>query len=304
MDEVDVRLLKALAANSRVPYRELADSLELSVNSIHKRVQALVDEGIIAKFVAYPSTKALPWVMIGIGGTTEAADPGEAAARIGSHPCTQRVGIASSNHLLVVGLLKGIPDMNRYISFVIAEGKIASPKVSLIHQHEPRELASEALTSTDYRILAAIQDNSRKQIAEVAEELEITAKTVRRRLDRMESEGLIHYSINVNLDSSGYVYTSYLLKMKTGADPEALLKTMKAEFPDSMIAIWKYDTSPGEVNFNLIARTMKETNLFRDRLQQQGVCEKITPLTVYRLLYFDTWREALIREKASASQKK
>lgn len=299
MDEVDIRLLKALAANSRVPYRELADNLQLSVNSIHKRVQALVDEGIITKFVAYPSTKALPWIMIGIGGTSEAPDPGEAAVRLGSHPCTQRVGVASSNYLLVVGLLRDIPEMNRYVSYVIGEGKIASPKVSLIHQHEPHELSSEALTTMDYRILASIQDNSRKQIADVAEELEISARTVRRRLDRMESEGLVHYSINVNLDTSGYNYTSYLLKMKSGADYGALFKTLKVEFPDCLITVWKYDTSPGEVNFNLIARTTKETNLFRDRIQQEGLCEKITPLTVYQLLYFDTWREELIRDRAS-----
>ncbi len=299
MDETDVRLIKALAANSRIPYRDLADSLELSVNSIHKRVQALVDGGVILKFTAYSSTKALPWLMVGIAGRSEATNPGEAAVRLGSHPCTQRVGLASSNYLLVVGLLRDIPEMNRYVSFVVSEGKIISPNVSLIHYHEPQALDGEALTKTDYRIMAAIQDNSRKQIADVAEELEISAKTVRRRLDRMESEGLIHYSINVNLDVTGYQYTAFLLKVKIGSDFGQIIKTLKAEYPDCLITVWKYDTAPDILNVNLIARTTGETNSFRDRLQKEEAFEKITPLTVYRLLYFDTWREALIRERAS-----
>jgi DNA-binding Lrp family transcriptional regulator len=284
---------------SRVPYRELADSLELSVNSIHKRVQAMVDAGIIAKFVAYPSMKALPWLMIGIAGMSEASDQGETAARLGSHPCTQRVALASSNYLLVIGLLRDIPEMNRYVSFVIGEGKIASPNVSLVHFHEPQELMPDALTTTDFRILAAIQDDSRKQIVDVAEELGISAKTIRRRLDRMEKEGLIHYSINVDIDPMGLFYTTYLLKKKSGLDHAKLLKTLKAEYADCLISVWAYDTTPDTININLLARTMKETNEFRDRLQKEGAFEKITPLTVYKLLYFDTWREGLIKERAS-----
>lgn len=41
-----------LMANSRTPYKQLADVFHISVNSIHKRVKSLVELGIIQNFKA------------------------------------------------------------------------------------------------------------------------------------------------------------------------------------------------------------------------------------------------------------
>jgi DNA-binding Lrp family transcriptional regulator len=50
MDKTDVVLSQLLLVNSRLSYRELADTLNLSVTAVHNRIQNLVESGIIRKF--------------------------------------------------------------------------------------------------------------------------------------------------------------------------------------------------------------------------------------------------------------
>jgi len=59
MDKVDVILCQLLMANSRLSYRELADKLNLSVTAVHKRIQSIMELGIIRKFTANISLGAL-----------------------------------------------------------------------------------------------------------------------------------------------------------------------------------------------------------------------------------------------------
>ena len=60
MDEIDLFIIrKLLLENSRLTYRELAESTNVSVNAIHKRIKSLVDNEIINAFIAQPSVIAL-----------------------------------------------------------------------------------------------------------------------------------------------------------------------------------------------------------------------------------------------------
>lgn len=59
MDKTDIVLSMLLLANSRISYRELAEKLDLSANAIHKRIQSLIDLGIIRRFTTKVSLVAL-----------------------------------------------------------------------------------------------------------------------------------------------------------------------------------------------------------------------------------------------------
>ncbi|MHA2038055.1 MAG: winged helix-turn-helix transcriptional regulator, partial [Promethearchaeota archaeon] len=50
MDNIDFGISMMLAMNSRIPYRELAENFNMSVNSIHKRIKSMVDLGVIQNF--------------------------------------------------------------------------------------------------------------------------------------------------------------------------------------------------------------------------------------------------------------
>ena len=64
MDRTDVSLCLFLMTNSRAPYHELAARLGLSINAVHKRIGALVNQGVIKAFSAHPSLASLGAVAV------------------------------------------------------------------------------------------------------------------------------------------------------------------------------------------------------------------------------------------------
>lgn len=50
VDELDLKILKILQGNGRLPFTEIAEKLKLSESTIRKRVQALQKKGVIKKF--------------------------------------------------------------------------------------------------------------------------------------------------------------------------------------------------------------------------------------------------------------
>jgi DNA-binding Lrp family transcriptional regulator len=66
-----------LLANSRTSYRDLAERLGLSVNAVHKLIQAMVEEGIIRAFTARISLSALNALTVIIYGRSDSVSTQE-----------------------------------------------------------------------------------------------------------------------------------------------------------------------------------------------------------------------------------
>lgn len=50
LNDTDEKLIKVLLEESRKPFNDIADELGLSIITVRKRIQRLIDEGIIKKF--------------------------------------------------------------------------------------------------------------------------------------------------------------------------------------------------------------------------------------------------------------
>ncbi len=68
MDATDIRLSQMLMKNSRVPYRELASKLGISLQAVHRRIQVLKEMGVIRDFVTVPSREALNAIVVFVFG--------------------------------------------------------------------------------------------------------------------------------------------------------------------------------------------------------------------------------------------
>ena len=59
LDQLDMRLLHLLMEDSKTPYAELARQLNLSRAAVTKRVNALVEKGVIERFTVYINPKKI-----------------------------------------------------------------------------------------------------------------------------------------------------------------------------------------------------------------------------------------------------
>ncbi len=65
-------LIMQLTANSRLAYSELAEKMGLSVNAVHKRIQTLIEQGVICKFTAKVSLLGAGAIIVFVYGQSTA----------------------------------------------------------------------------------------------------------------------------------------------------------------------------------------------------------------------------------------
>jgi len=189
-----------LLANSRLSYRELAEKLNLSVTAVHNRIQALIDMGIIRKFTARPGLVAQNAIHILIIGTSKANSIRDLNSKLESHGSIYWLAVGGGNILYIGAYLKHIAELEALVSFVKQTAQMPEPTVGITVSPIPPNMEflkiETDLCELDYKIIRSLKDKSRKAIVDVAEEIGVSAKTARRRLDRMMKNFLIELSID------------------------------------------------------------------------------------------------------------
>ena len=139
--------------------------------------------------------------------------------------------------------------------------EIPEPVVSLTASPIPpnlkRLVLDNKLCELDYKIIRSLKDNSRKATSEVAEELGVSAKTVRRRLARMEKNYLIQLSIDWYPDISNDIMSVFHINTKNGANPNAANLIMQKHSPNTLF-YWSLSNLPNDYFFMVWTPTCKE----------------------------------------------
>jgi DNA-binding Lrp family transcriptional regulator len=118
MDEIDFIILKKLLENSRVTYRELSEIFDMSVSAIHKRINNLVEDGIIDGFIARPSIIALKYLWVLIFGTSKAKSMESVRKELGQHESIKALAMAGGKFLYISAYLRNISELQEFSSYV------------------------------------------------------------------------------------------------------------------------------------------------------------------------------------------
>jgi DNA-binding Lrp family transcriptional regulator len=176
--------------NSRLSYRELAEKLNLSVTAVHNRIQSLIELGIIRKFTAKLSLFAKKGVLIFIFGTSKTNSIHDLNPKLEKNGSIYWLAIGGGNSLYIGVYLKNIGELETLVRFVKEAAEMPEPTVGLAVSPVPLNMIrgvnpDTKLCELDYKIIRSLKDDSRKATSVVAEELGVSAKTIRRRLARM-----------------------------------------------------------------------------------------------------------------------
>ncbi|NVM37356.1 MAG: AsnC family transcriptional regulator [Candidatus Lokiarchaeota archaeon] len=193
MDEIDLTILKKLLENSRLTYRELGEINDMSVSAIHKGIKSLEDNGIITAYIARPNILALKCLFVLIFGTSSAKSMDDVSKELGQHESIRFIGIAGARFLYITAYLKNISELQEFSSYVSKIAQISEPTIGIINV--PYMTTPEPLTSIDYKILKPLNRDSRKTITDMADDIGVSAKTVRNHLNRMIENKLASFSI-------------------------------------------------------------------------------------------------------------
>jgi DNA-binding Lrp family transcriptional regulator len=299
LDKTDIILCQLLLANSRVSYRELADKLDLSVTAVHNRIQALTDLGIIRKFTASISVLAQNAIHVLIFGVSKANPVSALKAKLENQGSIYWLAVAGGSILYIGAFLKNVGELDGLVRFVKETVEIPEPTVGLmgspippmLRNFSPRK-AETTLCDLDYKIIRSLKDNSRKPTSEVADELGVSTKTVRRRLVRMEKNFLVQFSIEWYPDASNDIMSIFHVNLRADANPNAPNLILQKYYPKTLF-YWSFSNIPNSYIFMVWTPTSKELREIREAIEKEPTVQSIAPNVIYTGYIFPTWRDQI-----------
>jgi DNA-binding Lrp family transcriptional regulator len=298
MDKTDVVLSQMLLVNSRTPYRELGLKLGLSVNAVHKRIQAMQQAGIIRAFTARVGLYPLKATTVFLFGRSAAPVTEEMARRLGTQGSIYWVTLAGGNFIYIGANLRSISELGPLVEFVKKEGQLPDPTIGIadpIAMHSPPQ--ATPLSKLDYRIIRSMASNSRKPLTEVADDVGISAKTVQRRLEKMTREYTIELSMDWYPDVSNDIMTIFHINLKPSSDRASVGPGIMARYSPNAIFNLTFSNLPNLLTTIVWTNSMKELQEIRLRLQAEDFVESLMPNVLFIGYTFDTWRDRLVFEK-------
>lgn len=300
MDETDLILSMLLLFNSRTPYRVLAENMRLSVNAVHKRIQSMVEEGVIRRFTTRIDLAALGAFHALIHGRSEAESTYSVWDDLGAHESVYWVTLAGGNYVYVGAHLRDIQELPELVKFVGESGRMPDATVGIIHETfsgKGRPL-DELIDPLDWEIVRSLSHDSRKATSSIAEEVGASTRTVRRRLARLVDEGFLDFSIDWYPSASNDINT--MVHLELGAtSAEKVIERYMAEYRPNALCAWRFSNFPSQVIGLLWAPSMNKLRELTERLAGDEDLCCTTPAILYAGKLYETWRDRLITEKTS-----
>jgi DNA-binding Lrp family transcriptional regulator len=298
MDETDLILSKMLLFNSRTPYRALAEALGLSINAVHKRIQSMVEEGVIRGFTTKVSLAALGAFHALIHGRSEAESVHTIEESLGSHESVYWVTLAGGNYVYVGAHLRGIQELPAVVELVEEAGRMPDPTVGIIHEEFSgrRRLIDELLQPIDWGIIRSLSSDSRKAVSTVAEEVGASSRTVRRRLARLVEEGLVDFSIEWYPSATNDINTAVHIEAGSASSEEVISRFMSEYQPNALFA-WRFSNLPRRVIAYIWSPSMNRLRELTEKMGRDGAFRSATPVILYAGSLHETWRDRLVLER-------
>ena len=300
MDKTDIFLILSLLANSRTPYQVLAERLHLSVNAVHKRLQNLIEKGIVEAFTAKPSLYALGAYDVIIHGQSRVNPISDTMKRLSYNDSVYWVAVASGNYLYVGCYIRSIDDLEGVAEFVRGTTEIPEPKIGFITwgaTTPPKP--DEPFDALDWQIIYQLKDDSRKPLAEIAEAVNASAKTVRRHLDDMIRNYYIDISLRWYPDKGDDILT--IFHVRTGPGVKLDQQDLTRRYLPNLLYAMTFSNLPGEYLLVTWTRSMKELKELKARIEGEGLFESVYLNILYTGEIYATWRDKLTEERGKRS---
>lgn len=285
MDEIDVAICRSLFINSRKPYSELGEELGLTPQAVHRRVQSMTDAGIIRGTVTRLTPKVLGMMWVLVFGWSRAPSMDEMVARLRKHDGLVIVLVSSGNYVYVHGMVRDVNKLGDFVTFVQREGQIQEAQVGIIPTPPP--VPRDSLSLLDLRLICALQKDARKTVADLAKEVGTTAKTAKRRLDRLVREGLVSFSILWQPDLMGDTLTYLHLNLRPEAERERVALLLVKKYSSGMMSSYAFGNLPNQLLMMYWTRNVREMQRICSELEGEGFFISVVPNILRAVYYFE-----------------
>ncbi len=295
MDDMDVAICRMLLMNARTPYSEIGRALEMTPQAIHRRVQTLIEDGIITGSGAFLTHRALGQMWVMVHGWSEAPSMADLADRLAVGKFVAVMFVASGNQVYVHGSVTDFDELTGFVNMVQQEAMISDIQVGILAKPPPAEPG--LVSRLDLRIISSLQEDARRPVTEVSEETGASVKTVRRRLKRLIDEGLVHLAIHWEPETQGAVISNIHLSLMDDVEPERAAFVLIKRLGKKAVRTLSFVDRSDLVIASVWSPNVRDMQSICDDLEAEGIFKSVVPHILRSIYYFDENRHAPLTER-------
>ena len=221
LDEIDFEILKLLDKNCRISYSKIAEKIELPLRNVSVRIDNLIKEGVIERF-----TVQFNYNSLGFRHYIGSVRPPEGKKTINLFQELKLITEIYRMWELIDGSLT--------ISFFCRDAKHLEEVINNVLKtradlhsysetrvHFPLDIP---YSMRDWQIIFYLLNNSRASKKEIAQALNISEKTVNRRLNRMINMKIISFIPEINFEAITGIIPAVISLETEGPSKQIYLK--------------------------------------------------------------------------------
>jgi DNA-binding Lrp family transcriptional regulator len=287
--------------------RDLADRLEISVQATHRRMQNLKTTGVIRRYISFLSVEYLRTSRVYSSGRTQIEDYQELRRLLKDNDMVYVVLVASEDFVYISFIPREMNDLDAIVTFLKSKIRIQNPLISIESQVCFGDIilnrsytGPPELTAVDYRIVHALQENSRKGIDEIAGELDLSARTVTRHLDRMIDDGAIEFGLDWDPAYSSGITSLIMVKAEPGTNLGKIRNKLNESLGGNIIFTTSFVNPLDILGCYSWTPTLKRRKELVDEISRIDGVEHTQSMLLQDGWVQETWRAQMLRDKAEA----
>ena len=137
---------------------------------------------------------------------------------------------AINNRYTILFYYSASQDLEETIERISLIKHVSNVETNIPRSHHSTDVI---LSLLDWKIIHSLNHDARKKNHEIAKELEVSPKTIKRRLNKLLKDRIIYFTMDVNLSrSKNYILYVLAVELETGVKKETMCAQIKNRFKD------------------------------------------------------------------------
>jgi DNA-binding Lrp family transcriptional regulator len=305
MDDTDRELLMLIVTNPRISFRDLAKRLGITKQAAYRRLHTLRESGVVEDMTADISIPYLDAVPVAVFGRSKAPSVLKTFDRLGECEFTRRVIAGCGNYIYVNGILRDLSELDGFVDFVERVAELQdvtigtySPDPGLMPHYVVDGITNRRpnyrkLSDLDLRIIISLKGDVRKPVKDIASELGVSVKTVKRHLDLMMSEGSLELHVRTDSPLAGDLMFVVHVTVRDGADKAAVGRRLLSKYSFKDAFFVHYSNVPTHLAWIFWTGRLSEMRKILTAVDEDEDIVALMPNLGYLMRIYSTWQDKL-----------
>ncbi|MHA2471956.1 MAG: winged helix-turn-helix transcriptional regulator [Promethearchaeota archaeon] len=295
MEDKDLEILKLLLFNGRMSFEAISKNVKLTPYLVKKRINHLVEIGVIQKFTTnlnfLLSQKSVCYSLVRV---KEGTNQQELIERIGQLDEVSGGAISLQDKMQIIHTYSDDYDFKKNLEKLMQFEEIIDVENFILLIPQSLSFKNTRLTKTDWKIINSVKDNCRKSDVEIANELGISSKTVKRRLKYLTENIIILFMID--LDTSAADFLSYMLIVRfEKIASESFNQVM--EIIKNYFYVWRVANQEAFI-ITVFIDKLRDIEEQVKKIEKIPLVKDVINFVPTKMIYFESWIDKLIKSNA------